>query len=136
MKQLDKKQLTYESLRNFHGDLERYRHPLNRQVLYTPGVQYLAEQGGAYWLVDAIASYHGTNIMDEAIAADRRVGWLHFWKLDVQEDQSATLTARADSPDEPFIEQRIEYTDFCLPAIDIWAGYDSQYWTLYLPSEH
>ncbi len=29
-------------LRQFTGDLERYRHPLNRWLLYTSGVQFLA----------------------------------------------------------------------------------------------
>jgi hypothetical protein len=38
------------NLAQFTGDLERYRHYFNRKLIYTPGVQYLAESAGAYWL--------------------------------------------------------------------------------------
>ncbi|MEL7089572.1 MAG: DUF6876 family protein [Planctomycetota bacterium] len=49
--------LDVADLRRFTGDDIRYRHELNPSVIYTPGVRYLAEQGQAYWLIDAIASY-------------------------------------------------------------------------------
>ena len=52
---MEKKPITHEDLRQFTGDLERYRTP-NRSVIYTPGIAYLAEHAGAYWLIDAIAS--------------------------------------------------------------------------------
>src|SRR5262249_19021920 len=47
--------LTHADLQHFTGDLERFRHPLARKVIYTPGVQFLAERGHAYWLIDEIA---------------------------------------------------------------------------------
>ena len=47
--------LTYADLRHWTGTEDYFRHPLNRTVIYTEGAQYLAEQGGAYWLLDAIA---------------------------------------------------------------------------------
>lgn len=128
--------LTQADLRRFSGDLERYRHPLNRQVLYTPGVQYLAEQGGAYWLIDAIASYFGSPVMKRAMAQDERLTWLQFWYLQVDHNRSALLTMRADSGEDPAITQSIVFTDFPLEYVDIWAGFDGQHWTLYLPSEH
>ena len=124
-----------QELQQFTGDLERYR-TLNRWVVYTPGIKFLAEHGGAYWLIDAIASYYGTKEMKSAIAKDYRLESLHFWRLEVRDDQSAELTARADSGVEPFIVQQIPFTDFPLEYIDIWSGFDSKRWTLYLPSEH
>ena len=42
-------------LQQFTGTEQWFRHGLNRKVLYTDGVQYVAEQAGAYWLVDEIA---------------------------------------------------------------------------------
>ena len=128
--------LTHDDLRRFTGDLDRYRHPLNRRVIYTPGIRFLAERGGAYWLTDAIASYLGTRQMRRAIVADPRLGDMQFWRLEVAEDRSAALTCRADSGVKPAIVQKIEYTDFPLDHVDVWAGYDGTYWTLYLPSEH
>jgi hypothetical protein len=61
---------------------------------------------------------------------------LQFWRLDVGDDGSAVLSGRADSGEEPFIVQLIPYTDFPLDHANIWAGYDGERWTLYLPSEH
>jgi hypothetical protein len=127
--------LTHADLAQFTGDLERYRHPLNRQVIYTPGVRYLAEKAHAYWLIDAIASYFGSEMMNAAIRKDTRLASLQFWRLTVS-DGSAVLTAEADRGEEPFIRQEIAFTDFPLDSVDIWAGFDGTYWTLYLPSEH
>jgi len=130
------KTLTKHDLSQFHGDLVRYQHQLNRRVLYTPGVQHVAEAGGAYWLIDAIASYLTPSFLAEPIRKDGRIADLHFWNLTVADDDSALLEARADSPCEPFVSQRIPYTDFPLDSVSIWAGCDGRRWTLYLPSEH
>ncbi len=131
-----KPKLTHADLQQFTGDLERYRHSFNRRVIYTPGVQYLAEQAEAYWLIDAIASSFGSAPMRTATARDERLQSLQFWRLDVHADGTATLTARADSGVAPCITQQIPFTDFPLTEIDIWAGFDGEHWTLYLPSEH
>ena len=127
--------LTQADLRQFSGVLERFRHALNPNVIYTPGVQYLAENGAAYWLLDAIVSYFDTDLMQQAMDQDYRVKSMQFWRLDVQ-DEAGVLTARADDGVEPFVRQEIDFTDFPLDYVDIWAGFDGQYWTLYLPSEH
>ncbi|QDS92483.1 hypothetical protein FF011L_12260 [Roseimaritima multifibrata] len=129
-------QLTYSQLQHFTGDLERYRHSFNRRVIYTLGVQHVAERGEAYWLIDAIASWIGSKSFRQAALKDSRIEEMHFWTLQRTEGTAATLFAKADSPDAPFITQEIEFTDFPLPKIDIWAAFDGEHWTLYLPSEH
>jgi hypothetical protein len=123
------------NLAQFTGDLARYRHPLNPNVIYTPGLLYLAESCQAFWLIDAIASYYGTEQMNAAIKRDPRLEYLQFWDLTVTESR-AILTARADSDAVAFIEQAIAFTDFPLDSMEVWAGFDGQFWTLYLPSEH
>lgn len=128
--------LTHADLRQFTGDLDRFRHPLARGVIYTPGVQYLAERAGAYWLIDEIALAIAGGDVARAGQSDDRVLSLHFWKLEVREDRSAELTARADSDAPPFFSRRVPWTDFPLDSVDVWAGFDGQHWTLYLPSEH
>lgn len=128
--------ITEADLAGFTGDLARYRHPLNRQVIYTPGVQFLAERAKCYWLIDAIASYFGSGEMNRAMQSDNRVRWLQFWRLKVREDGGALLSACADSGVKPFITQEFAYTDFPLDCVEIWAGFDGKFWTLYLPSEH
>ncbi len=136
MNETNQPQLTHNNLRQFTGDLDRYRHLLNRRVIYTPGVQYLAEKGEAYWLIDEIALSFGTDEMRRAISRDPRIEDLQFWRLNVNEDRTAWLSARADSHEDPFILRKIPYTDFPLDSVDIRAGFDGQHWTLYLPSEH
>ncbi|MFI4854690.1 MAG: DUF6876 family protein [Phycisphaerales bacterium JB065] len=128
--------LTPSDLRRFTGSLERFRHPLNRRVIYTPGVRYLAEQAGAYWLLDIIASYLGSPEMTRAISDDPRLGSLQFWRLDVHPEGGATVLCRADSGEESAIRQDIAFTDFPLDYVDVWVGFDGEHWTLYLPSEH
>lgn len=51
----DEEILNRADLRQFTGSENFYRHALVRSILYTDGVQYVAETGGAYWLIDAIA---------------------------------------------------------------------------------
>lgn len=87
-------QLAHElktELPQFRGDGERYRHSLNRQVIYTPGVQYLAERAGAYWLVDAIAIHLSSTKFRRVIQNEPRILDLHFWRLDVSDDATARL---------------------------------------------
>lgn len=125
-----------QELQHFTGDLDRFRHGFNRRVIYTPGIQYLAEQAGAYWLIDAIAIHLNSEPLRLAVQQDQRIGEMHFWKLAVEPNRSAMLTATADSGEPAFLRQAIEFTDFPLPNIDIWAAFDGAHWTLYLPSEH
>jgi hypothetical protein len=47
--------LTEADLAHFHGTDTWYQHRLVRSVTYTEGAQYVAEHGGAYWLLDEIA---------------------------------------------------------------------------------
>jgi len=130
------KTFNLSDLAHFTGDSERYIHFFNKHVIYTPGIKCLADKAGAHWLVDAIASYYGTRLMKAAIAKDERLSSLHFWTLDVADDNSATLVLQADSGEEPAISQDIPFTDFSVEQIRIWAGFDGKYWTIYLPSEH
>ena len=46
--------LSEADLAQFTGTSTYYQHSLS--VQYTDGVHYLAERGGAYWLIDAIPS--------------------------------------------------------------------------------
>jgi len=127
-------------LRQFTGDLERFRHSLNRQVIYTPGVQHLAERAGAYWLIDVIASWIGSPDFNRAVAADARIESLHYWTLEVADARGIVQAVIEDTEPpfamKPFIEQKIPFTDFPLPELNIWAGFDGTHWTLFLPSEY
>jgi hypothetical protein len=131
----NKHTLTETDLQRFTGDLERFRHPFVRSVIYTPGVKCVAERGGAYWLIDELAFAIAGGEITKAGKREPRVLEMHFWRLTVN-DQVGELTARADSDIKPFFVKGIDYTDFPLDKIDIWAAFDGEHWTLYLPSEH
>ena len=78
------KTLQEADLRQFTGTEHWYRHPLARKVLYTDGVQHVAEQGEAYWLLDSLA-------FAQALPAVAAVE-LQFWILTVRRDRTATLS--------------------------------------------
>ena len=123
-------------LQYFTGDLERWRHLLYRKLIYTPGVKHLAERAGAFWLIDAIASWLPSRQFQAAAQRDQRIYDIHFWKLMASDDRSAVLTAVADSGEEPFIRQAIEFTDFPLMEIDLYCAFDGEHWTLMLPGDY
>ena len=125
-----------EQLQHFTGGGEVYRHTLNRRVIYTEGVRFLAAESAAYWLIDAIALHYGTPQMARAIKRDDRLTGLQFWTLRVREDRSASLSMRVDTGEPAAIRQAIPFTDFPLKKVRIWAGFNGEGWTLYLPSEH
>ena len=111
-------------LRQFTGSETWYRHGLCRSILYTDGAQYLAEKGGAYWLLDeiALANCHEKFVMAESF---------QLWTLNVLEDRSATLICE-DGNGEGVYVKRIEFTDFPLNQIKLFFTDN----TILLPSEY
>jgi len=116
--------LTEADLMHFTGSEHWYRHALNRSVLYTDGARFLAEQGGAYWLLDEIAIIQP---YDVRVAAEE----FQVWKLVVHPGRTATLTCEDGNGNIVFTKQ-IEYTDFPLDEITLWFSNN----VIYLPSEH
>jgi hypothetical protein len=127
--------LRHFALEQFTGNPERYLCHFECDVYHTRGIQFLQQAGNAYWLVNMIADYFGSKKMDEAMRRDPRLRSFQVWRLNVK-NQSAVLVAQADADEEPFIRHEIEFTDFPLDHVEIWAGYDGSQWTLHLPSEH
>lgn len=130
-----------DEFRHHTGSDTRYRHNLARRVVYTPGVQELAEECQAYWLIDTIAFMVDSPELVKAWQKDYRLEALQFWRLEVSQDDSAKLFVQADSGVEPAYLVDIPFTDFPYSSVDIWAGLSGDmdgrtFWTLYLPSEH
>lgn len=118
------KTLTLADLRQFTGSETWYRHGLVRHILYTEGAQYVAEQGGAYWLLDEIAL---------AQKASREVAGEPFqlWTLEVHKNHTATLTCE-NGNGKPVFRKQIEYTDFALDTIQLYFTDN----TILLPREY
>ena len=110
-------------LSQFRGTRQWYKHWAQRLV-YTDGVKYLAEQAGAFWLIDAIASYQMYKQVWET--------GFQLWELKKNEDESAVLTMREDSGKPERVRQNIKYTDFPLDYIKLYVVNGG----LMLPSEY
>ena len=107
----------------FTGTEHYYR--LNRLCLLTDGTKYLAEAAGAFWLMDAAASY-----LIELGTAD----WFVQIKL-VVTGSSAVLTLE-DGNGHVRAKQVIPYTDFPIPQQILYACWDGEHWVLMLPCEY
>jgi len=105
-------------LRQFTGTERYYRwSPLFRLCVLTDGSKYLAENAGAYWLMDAIASHQPEALKNE------KLQYFQLWTLKVT-NKSAILTCREDSGhgNSAKITQKIKYTDFPLDEINLYCN--------------
>jgi hypothetical protein len=118
----DKKAKLLASLAMHTGSESVFRH-WTRRLVYTEGVQHLAEQAGAYWLIDLIASWTlEPKMRDEEFVV---------WKLSVNADHTALAVAEDGNGNE-LARQEIEYSDFPLEEISLYLTDN----TLLLPSEY
>jgi len=120
----DRKKFTEADLRNFTGSEHWYRHGLVRTILFTDGAKYVADHGGAYWLLDEIAFAQKGQ---KAVAAEE----FQVWTLKVNADRTATLSC-GDGNDNTVFTKEIPFTDFPANEITLWFANN----TIYLPSEH
>lgn len=98
---------------------------ISRRCWVTDGVKYLADAASAHWLTDAVASH-----LDEIGAAD----WFVLIRVLVH-DQSAVMIYEDGNGNE-HARQEIEYTDFPLNSIDLYACWDGEHWIIMLPNEY
>jgi hypothetical protein len=116
--------LTEADLRQFTGTENYYRHSLFRKVLYSDGVQYLAEQAAAYWLIDAVAA---AQYGEPRVRAEE----FQVWKLTVDPTHHARLTCE-DGNNNVVYSQDLDFTTFPLATVELFFENN----VLYLPSEH
>jgi hypothetical protein len=114
--------LTAADLAQFTGSETVYRHSIARQILYTEGVQFLAERAGAYWLLDEIA----LNQARPEIAAEA----FQLWALTVTGSR-AQLRCE-DGNDNVVYAKDIDFTDFPLATIRLYVANR----TILLPTEY
>jgi len=111
-------------LMQFTGSENLYRNGLNCAVTYTDGAQYVAETGGAYWLLDEIAlAQH----YEKAVVGEE----FQLWRLTVKPDHTAALVCE-DGNGRAVFSKEIEFTDFPLSEICLYCCNN----TILLPSEY
>ena len=115
--------LTAQDLARFTGTTCYYR--ISKQHLLTGGTQYLAEQAGCYWIMDAVSS-HVTEIGTQ--------DWFIVVRIEVT-DYGAIMRYE-DGNGRELARQAIPYTDFPLRNLTLYAVWDTQHWVIMLPSEY
>jgi len=91
-------------INHFTGTENLYKHWLG--IIYTDGVKYVAEEAGAYWLIDAIASYYSSTKQHE----------FQVWTLTKKQNGEWNLRA-TDGNDNIIVNQEIEFSDFPIDKI-------------------
>ena len=115
---------TTQELAQFTGSEQWYRHAVNREVLFTEGVKYVADRAGAYWLLDEIALIQSH---DKRVSAEA----FQVWKLKVNADGSGQLVCEDDSGNVIYAKGTPS-TDFPGEGITLWFVDN----TILLPSEY
>ena len=116
-----------KQLTQFSGTERYYR--ITPDTVITDGAKFVADKGGAYWLMTAIASYLPEFTQKETfIVANLTVSR--------SESSCTALLKLDDGNDNILAEQFIEYTDFELDVIKLYACYTGDMWVIMLPREY
>lgn len=112
-----------------------YRYsPLFRNFVLTDGAKYLADEAGAYWLMDAIASHVGSYRRD-TFAVATLAGLCNRPHLRLKRPADWLLTID-DGNGKVYAQQEIEFSDFPLDLIKLYLCKNDDVWVILLPSEY
>jgi hypothetical protein len=124
--------MALDELNQFHGSEHNTRHGMNRNLIYTEGVAYVAEEGHAFWLLDDIAI---ANMFEPSLKAEG----FQLWTLTKGTNDSAILSA-TDGNKKTLYSKSIEFTDFPLDEIKFYLvdapDFGEKAVMLMLPSEY
>lgn len=109
-------------LASFTGTETWYRHGLVRDVLFTEGVKYLADEAGAYWLIDEIALAQWHPILKHEP--------FQVWRITVS--GSSAVIVCDDGNGNVLVTKDISLTDFPLPEQKLYFSDN----VILLPSEN
>lgn len=127
-----KRQKLLATLPQFTGTTQYYKYPFfSITVFLTEGAYYLVKEAECHWLIDAILSHQ----INPEISNHPELQSLQFWKLNVRDDDSASLWCEWDK-DQIVETQEIAYTDFPLDTFTLYCSPTTQGCVIYLPSEY
>lgn len=120
-----------QELPNFFGTEEYCRWSvLFPNFVLTDGAKYIAEECGAYWLMDAIASHRASYVQESFVVAV-------LGKQSSYEGNGFYLSICDDIPsNRMFATQQIEFSDFPLKEIKLYLCKMNNLWVIMLPSEY
>jgi hypothetical protein len=115
--------LKTEDLEQFTGSETWYQHGLMRSITFTDGAKYVADNGGAYWLLDEIA-------LAQKFARAVKAEPFQVWKLTASSNRGV-LTCD-DGNGNIVYTKEIPFTDFPLAEITFYFVDN----VILLPSEY
>ena len=119
------KQEILNTIPQFYGTEAYYRwSPIFGNFLLTDGAKFIAEECGAYWLVDLFAS-HLPSYKDEGFAV-----------LYLKVKDGKAVAQIEDGNGKVLKKQKIEYTDFPLDQIVLYCCPQDDQFVILLPSEY
>jgi len=102
--------------------------PFFPTIVLTDGAQMIADEAGAFWLMDLIASYQPKAKEDEMLRD------FQVWTLNVK-DNKAVIKCERDTDDIAF-KQKIPFTDFPLDEIKFFVQPQHEFMVIMLTSEY
>ena len=101
-------------------------HRTHPGLLATDGAKYLADEAGAYWLLDIVWSVLSKITDDFAVL-----------ELSVQQDRRAGVVIHdGREPETSYHKQEIAWTDFPLPSAKLYLQQNATEFVVMLPGEY
>jgi len=97
-------------------------------VLLTDGTKYLADHAGCHWLMEIIGLHQNIN-------REYHIESFQLWTLTVREDSTAVVEC-FDGPRNQIYRHFVEYTEFPLRSIDLYAVQVEHRIIIMLPTEY
>lgn len=82
--------------------MTRYKNLFGLQ--YTEGIRQLAEEKGAFWLIDTVESHQTKKVKEK--------DYFQLWRLEKMDGGTWRLSMRRDTNEPVEVFQEIEYSDF------------------------
>ena len=101
--------------------------PLMPNVICTDGAMRMAQLCGAFWLLDSIGSHLPSVPKDEGFVVVVFEKQGDGWMLRLVDDIPSS---------QVYATQKIEYSDFPLDEIKMYAGREDKMWVIFMPSEY
>src|SRR6185312_14271976 len=90
-------------MNHFNGGSDgRYRHPFNRRFIYTDGVKAVAEEAGAYWLLDIVAT--------EVAPLLLKLGSDGILDVEVDDKSRCVLSVTTEDDKPPVWSRKLDFT--------------------------
>jgi hypothetical protein len=117
-------------LNQFSGSEQFFKHGVNHKLVYTEGVQYLAQQAKCYWLIDEIAC-----VLFPQLLKKYNDG---FYSIRLLVTNSTGVITVDDGNGNVHINHKINWTDFPISGkpVQFFLCESDKYYCLMLPGEY